>query len=360
MEKVRIHAPRLRTVDPWHPVEILAALQETKNPLKDGLPGIEFQSTPGNLTIFPEKVWNPNSGEEHPELRAWLKGLEPSHGVLLLDGTCDREGPADPFLIQLCQRKFKQTALLRFGLETARQYRWNGLTSFQEIEQPYWMEKNADSLDAIPPIQPDTPISILFDGTIQAGPSDRLGFKTGFQVPAEAATIAIAASLKISTSRLQGFRKGCAHKLRQAAVEMLHPLPVDTPHLKSGVGFYQQGPAEKEKQFAATCKALQRHPYLLCIRGNGNYSIRFYYGLRAGRIPVVIDTGSAPPPLPSGWREPNIIRCPAAEISSLPEKVREFHQSRNLEEASRHNRACAQESYGFHNFAGHLLAHLLA
>ena len=31
-------------------------------------------------------------------------------------------------------------------------------------------------------------------------------------------------------------------------------------------------------------------PFILCIRGNGNFSVRFYETLALGRIPILIDT----------------------------------------------------------------------
>jgi hypothetical protein len=65
--------------------------------------------------------------------------------------------------------------------------------------------------------------------------------------------------------------------------------------------------------------------YVLCIRGTGNYSVRYFDTLALGRIPVVIDTGGG---LPYDFE----VRWPSRgpwisvdELASLPEKLLEFH-----------------------------------
>ncbi len=48
--------------------------------------------------------------------------------------------------------------------------------------------------------------------------------------------------------------------------------------------------AEREKTSRAFFQNLSGSPYTFCLRGAGNFSVRFYEALACGRIPVLIDT----------------------------------------------------------------------
>lgn len=65
--------------------------------------------------------------------------------------------------------------------------------------------------------------------------------------------------------------------------------------------------------------------YVLCVRGNGNYSIRLYETLCMGRIPVIVDTGVVLPfetHIP--WRE-LCVWVPEADIVHIDEIIMAFH-----------------------------------
>lgn len=65
--------------------------------------------------------------------------------------------------------------------------------------------------------------------------------------------------------------------------------------------------------------------YILCVRGNGNFSYRLYETLSCGRIPVFINTDCVLPyDFAVDWKE----YCVWVELQELPhigEKVAEFH-----------------------------------
>lgn len=66
--------------------------------------------------------------------------------------------------------------------------------------------------------------------------------------------------------------------------------------------------------------------YVVCVRGGGNFSYRFYEALCCGRIPILVDTDCALPfaaDIP--WRE-HVVWCDAAELGELPERVLAFHR----------------------------------
>lgn len=52
----------------------------------------------------------------------------------------------------------------------------------------------------------------------------------------------------------------------------------------------QQSPEAVEQMRVEYERNLQGNVFVVCSRGAGNYSIRFYETLRAGRIPIMLDT----------------------------------------------------------------------
>jgi hypothetical protein len=66
--------------------------------------------------------------------------------------------------------------------------------------------------------------------------------------------------------------------------------------------------------------------YSLCIRGNGNWSIRFYETLAVGRIPIFVDTDCVLPDVGVDWRK-LCVWVDHRDLASLPQRVREFHES---------------------------------
>jgi hypothetical protein len=66
--------------------------------------------------------------------------------------------------------------------------------------------------------------------------------------------------------------------------------------------------------------------YALCIRGNGNWSIRFFEALAVGRIPVFVDTDCVLPDVGIDWRT-FCVWVDDRDIRSLPARLLEFHES---------------------------------
>jgi hypothetical protein len=72
---------------------------------------------------------------------------------------------------------------------------------------------------------------------------------------------------------------------------------------------------------------LRDSDYVLCVRGAGNFSVRFYEALAMGRIPVLIDTDCALPLEGKINWENHIVRVPYPDRHRAGEKVRQFHHS---------------------------------
>ena len=73
-------------------------------------------------------------------------------------------------------------------------------------------------------------------------------------------------------------------------------------------------------------KNLLENDYILCVRGNGNYSLRLYETLCVGRIPVIVNTGIVLPyeaELP--WKE-FCVWVEEKDIDKVDEIVLDFHR----------------------------------
>jgi hypothetical protein len=80
--------------------------------------------------------------------------------------------------------------------------------------------------------------------------------------------------------------------------------------------------------------------YVLCARGDGNWSIRFYEALCLGRIPIVIDTDLVMPydSLVS-WRDYGVW-IDRSEIGAIGAKVAEYHERMGDAEFEDRQREC--------------------
>jgi len=67
--------------------------------------------------------------------------------------------------------------------------------------------------------------------------------------------------------------------------------------------------------------------YVVCVRGGGNFSHRFYEALCCGRVPIVIDTDCVLPFEEAiDWRS-LVVWCDAGELDRLPSKIESFHRA---------------------------------
>lgn len=93
--------------------------------------------------------------------------------------------------------------------------------------------------------------------------------------------------------------------------------------------------------------------YVVCVRGAGNFSVRFYETLAMGRIPIFVNTDCALP-LESeiDWKK-HVVWVERNEIHSIAEKVKEFHSglsSRDFIDLQHANRALWKEKLTLNGF----------
>jgi hypothetical protein len=82
--------------------------------------------------------------------------------------------------------------------------------------------------------------------------------------------------------------------------------------------------------------------YTVCVRGNGNFSVRFYETLSLGRIPIFIDTDSVLPyDFAVDWKK-FCVWVEKHEIPHVAEKVAEFHARLSADEFRELQKSCRQ------------------
>lgn len=80
--------------------------------------------------------------------------------------------------------------------------------------------------------------------------------------------------------------------------------------------------------------------YVLCARGNGNFSYRLYETMCMGRIPVFVDTDSVLPlDFEIEWRE-HSVWVDESDIERIGDLILEFHESVGESEFEERQRAC--------------------
>lgn len=67
--------------------------------------------------------------------------------------------------------------------------------------------------------------------------------------------------------------------------------------------------------------------YVLCVRGGGNFSKRFYETLAMGAVPLLVDTDCVLPLDDSIAWDDHIVRVPMSRLDSLEERLLAFHSS---------------------------------
>ncbi|GAK96478.1 hypothetical protein JCM19294_1991 [Nonlabens tegetincola] len=100
---------------------------------------------------------------------------------------------------------------------------------------------------------------------------------------------------------------------------------------------------------------LNNSPYAFCMRGAGNFSVRFYEALALGRIPVLIETNNVLP-LENEINWSNHV-CVIKKDESIINKLVQFHDSCSEErfiELQQNNRKLFENYLVRHNFFYHV------
>lgn len=98
---------------------------------------------------------------------------------------------------------------------------------------------------------------------------------------------------------------------------------------------YRAGAKTEEEKFNTTIEYYQNmidSDYLICVRGNGNFSARLYETMAMGRIPVIVNTDCIYPwDDRLDWKS-FTIWVEYRELDQLPAKIYSFHKEKTPEE----------------------------
>ena len=127
---------------------------------------------------------------------------------------------------------------------------------------------------------------------------------------------------------------------------------------------YRAGARNEEEQRRTTIEYyanIRKSDYVVCVRGGGNFSVRFYETLMMGRIPVFINTDCLLPfPEIIPWKE-HMVWVEWQERHRIAEKILDFHGSLSPEkfiELQHRNRRLWKETLSVAGILSSLRNHL--
>ncbi|MEZ5353549.1 MAG: exostosin family protein [Bryobacteraceae bacterium] len=117
-------------------------------------------------------------------------------------------------------------------------------------------------------------------------------------------------------------------------------------------------PEWRNEQISLFYKNVLNSDYTVCVRGYGNWSIRFYETLACGRIPVFVDTDCVLPEAGVDWKR-FCVHVDRNNIESLPDRILEFHERMSPEQFLARQQECRhlwETRLSRHGFLSHLAA----
>jgi hypothetical protein len=180
-----------------------------------------------------------------------------------------------------------------------------------------------------------------FSGPIAMPPNTRLCRASLLQTQAQPHELVFPVSwvhttalspLEPSTKPRVAFCGALTHPSREFCLGMLEASPEIECHFKRRLLFWNGVIADpvSHREFEENLKCAE---FALCPRGAGNFSIRFYEVLKAGRIPVVIVDSDTAWPLGELIDWPRLVVC--ATPSTLAARICEFWSTRDTVDAQR-------------------------
>lgn len=119
-------------------------------------------------------------------------------------------------------------------------------------------------------------------------------------------------------------------------------------------GTFWGGKPNDPELFTAFVKNMEASEFNLCVRGRGNFSMRFYQTLSAGRIPVLLDTDM---PLPFAdqitWRDICVV---SKSPTTMADDICTFWATHDIVHTQRLCAEIADRYFGLQNVGDQLLA----
>ena len=95
---------------------------------------------------------------------------------------------------------------------------------------------------------------------------------------------------------------------------------------------------ERERSTLAYFDNILNSDFVLCVRGGGNFSVRFYECLAMGRIPILYDTDTPLPEIsPLEWKD-YIVQITEGQLPRVHEEIGKFMANKDMFEQRMKNR----------------------
>ena len=259
------------------------------------------------IAIYPRRVFNPETLEFDRDVIDAAEIARKHQKPLIIDATSDSDVAID----------LPDAHILRCGL-------YKSLQRSFETECPFWSNYRSkvclDALEILPKLK--KPV-VGFCGTTAS--MGKLSNMTKFYTPNIVAKHLLSQG-KIASKFDIRMREGMSLKLRETAIKLVaSDKRLDsnfelTNHYKSYYCHDEDNRITLENLFVENTK---KADYVLCVRGTGNYSGRFYMALNAGRIPVVLDTDIVIP-----FEEKlNLVKVPAHSLHHIADIILEHFEN---------------------------------
>lgn len=274
-----------------------------------------------DVAIYPNKAFTPETLAFDRSVYQAAQSAQTYRKPLIIDATSDSDVLLD----------IPWANILRNGL-------YKSLKKSFETECPYWSnertKRGLDSLDVSP--KGKKPV-IGFCGTTSS--RGKLANLSKFIVP-DAVTRLVLSQGKLSRRLDPRIIEGMSLQLRETAMKILaidSRLEVCFDVTNNRQSYYVRNESNKIALENLFINNTDKSDYVLCVRGGGNFSGRFYMALNAGRIPVVIDTDGVIP-----YEEQlHLIKVPVNSLNKLPEVIAEHFATtteQELQEMKQENR----------------------
>ena len=276
------------------------------------------------ITIYPQRVFNPETLEFDRGVYDAVEIARKHQKPLIIDATSDSDVAID----------IPDAHILRCGL-------YKSLQRPFETECPFWSNyRSKIHLDALEiSSKPQKPVVGFCGTTASIG---KLSNMTKFFTP-NLAVKSLLSKGKIASKLDIRMREGMSLKLRETAIKLiasdkrLNSSFELTNHYQSYYCDDADNRIALENLFIENTK---QSDYVLCVRGTGNYSGRFYMALNAGRIPVVLDTDIVIP----FEKKLNLVKVPVGSLNRIGDIILE-HFENTTESDFKHLKAQNRQAY---------------
>ncbi|MFB2839735.1 hypothetical protein [Floridanema evergladense] len=290
-----------------------------------------------DIAIFPNKVFDPGDFTFDSSVFDAVRLAESFDKPIIIDATCDYDKP----LI------IPHASILRFGL-------FKTLKLENEFERPYWTkQKQKEELESLPVDTYSSKPSVGFSGTTN---SDGKLFKVGRALPLFVAKKLLAKGNIARPIDLR-LKKGMSHRLRAAAMQFLSRdarIQCNFDITNNLQDYYNLANPNRNSIEAIFNENMSKSDYILCVRGVGNYTARFYMTLNAGRIPLIVDTDKTFP-----FEEKiQMVKVPPESLSNIADFMIQHFESvttKEFAEMKRENREVYNQFLAPHRYIPYLI-----